>query len=371
MKKNQVGVSTIVIVFIIFAVIVSITTLYLLTTTSNNNKYFGDYNQVITDKLKQQLKQQIKINDEINKAVGNDYDIENPYILNNPYGISPLSSLVIFSTEEECTVDVYINDVFVYTVESSKNHLVPVYGLYSNANNRVLLKTPSKEKVIYIKTNIYDYELNNTIDTSMSKNEKMLFINNNSENSKTFLRGFDATSNLMFYLNFGYISNVVNKGNHLLVQYNDNKNLKPIKVEMDYLGQIFTVSSNLDEFTGNFNGSKINFYEDTIENYKLQDIKDENDFTEVKRLKTATIEQELIDAKLYTSNFQISLNDDYLTYNFEDAIDTILLVKKDSSYTYVYETNKNGIIKVDLNTDASVYVKSKGIYYCLITTLQS
>ncbi len=372
MKKNKVETSTILSVFLIFAIVVSIITLYLLTTTSSSNKYFGDYNKVVTDNLKHQLEYQDEVNKKIESIIDSNYNFENPYILNNPYEISPLTSLIIFNTEEECEVEVYINDVFVYTVESSKRHIIPIYGLYSNANNFVLLKTPSKEKTINIKTNVFNDEINSDVDSSMPTYEKEFFITDESNNKTSILRAFDNDANLMFYLNFGYISNVINKNNHLLVEYNDVKSLRPIKLELDYLGQIVNVSSDISEFSSsNFTNLRIKFYNENIANFQVQNLPTDENYTEPKRLKTATIEQDLIDAQMYTQDYKLSLNNGYLTYHFENNVDEILLVKKDSNYTYVYETNKDGIIKVDLNTDASVYVKTNDNYYCLITTLQS
>lgn len=372
MKKNKVEPSTILSVFLIFAIIVSMITLYLLTTTSKSDKYFGDYNKKITDNLNKQIEYQNEVNKKINSIIVGNYDFDNPYILNNPYGISPLTSLIIFNTEEECKVEVYINDVFVYTVESSKSHVIPIYGLYSNANNYVLLKTPSKEKTINIKTNIFNDEINSNINSSMPSNEKEFFITDESSNKTSILRGFDNNANLMFYLNFGYISNVINKDNHLVVSYNDVKSLRPIKLKMDYLGQIINVSSDISEFSNsNFTNLQVKFYNEKITNFQVQNFQTDENYTEPKRLKTSTIEQDLIDAQMYTQDYKLSLNNGYLTYHFENNIEEILLVKKDSSYTYVYETNKDGIIKVDLNTDASVYIKTKDNYYCLITTLQS
>lgn len=372
MKKNKIETSTILSVFLVFAIIVSITTLYLLTKTSKSDKYFGNYNKVITDNLKQQLKFQEEVNKKIETIVAGDYDLDDPYILNNPYKISPLTSLIIFKTEEECEVEVYINDVFVYTVEASNKHVIPIYGLYSNANNYISLKTPSKEKTINIKTNIFNDDTDSNINSSMLNNEKEFFITDEKDNKTSILRAFDSNANLMFYLNFGYISNIISKNNHLLMEYNDVKSLKPIKLEIDYLGQILEVSSNTNEFSNNnFNNLQVKFYAEKIENFKTQNPQNDENYNEATRLKTATIEQDLIDAQMYQQDYKISLNDEYLTYRFGNDVKEILLVKKDSSYTYVYETNKDGIIKVDLNTDASVYIKTNETYYCLITTLQS
>ena len=372
MKKNNVSYSSILIVFLLFSILISIITLYLLTTTSNNNKYFGDYNKKISNNLQKQLENQKNVDKKIIELSKENYDLDNPYIYNNPYGISPLTSLIIFKTKEECEVSVYINDVFVYTVSSSKTHLIPIYGLYSNANNYILLKTPDKEKTINIKTNVYDNTLDTIVETSMLEKEKKLVINPASDNKSTQVRAFDNNSNLMFYMNFDFITNIIKNDTNFIVEYNKENELQPIKLKLDYLGRILEINSNTSEFA-NVNGTEqtINFYPDVISNYNIEEIIDEENYSNVERIKTTSIEKSLIDAKMYNNSFKMSLNQKYLTYKFEDNIESIILVKKDSSYTYIYDAKPEGILKIDLNSNASVYVKSNGEYYCLITTLES
>ncbi|MDO5291442.1 MAG: aryl-sulfate sulfotransferase [bacterium] len=99
--------------------------------------------------------------DQISKSAT--YILKCPRVIVNPYGNAPLTAIVIFHTENPCKVrftvkgtqEKYdISDETGYT----KNHKVPIYGLYPNKNNKVVLevieegKTSVVQKTLYIQT---------------------------------------------------------------------------------------------------------------------------------------------------------------------------------------------------------------------------
>ena len=89
------------------------------------------------------------------KAQG--YTLESPNVVLNPYGNSPLTALVMFTTDEETEVEVTIkgkdkNSTFTHTFESAKEHYLPIYGLYANKENEVILKVGEESKTLKIKT---------------------------------------------------------------------------------------------------------------------------------------------------------------------------------------------------------------------------
>ena len=61
------------------------------------------------------------------------YTLDNPNIIINPYGNSPLTALVIFQTKDLTTVSITIkgkdeaNDI-THTYTPSKVHVLPIYG---------------------------------------------------------------------------------------------------------------------------------------------------------------------------------------------------------------------------------------------------
>ena len=65
------------------------------------------------------------------------YTIDNPNVILNPYGISPLTAIILFETEEELPVTITVegkdeNSTYINTFESTKKHYLPIYGLYAD-----------------------------------------------------------------------------------------------------------------------------------------------------------------------------------------------------------------------------------------------
>ncbi len=85
------------------------------------------------------------------------YTFDNPNIVLDPYENAPLSALVMFETdrEEEVTITVVGKDelsTFEQTFEAAKEHYIPVYGLYADTLNEVIIKVGEKKKTINIQT---------------------------------------------------------------------------------------------------------------------------------------------------------------------------------------------------------------------------
>lgn len=84
------------------------------------------------------------------------YTVENPYVIVNPFYLSPQTALVLFKTDKKESVTVTIkgkhNDDLTVNFEKSKEHILPIYGLYGEYTNTVIIKTSSgKEKKLEIK----------------------------------------------------------------------------------------------------------------------------------------------------------------------------------------------------------------------------
>lgn len=73
------------------------------------------------------------------------YSLESPFILVNPYGISPMTALVMFQTEEPSRISIHVaGDTELaevdYTFDGyNTDHMIPVYGLYAGRINEVTL----------------------------------------------------------------------------------------------------------------------------------------------------------------------------------------------------------------------------------------
>lgn len=81
------------------------------------------------------------------------YTIDKPNIIVNPYGNSPLTALILFETENrvEPTVTIKGKDelsTFSHTFEKSKKHYLPIYGLYANSDNEVIIEYNDSDTVV-------------------------------------------------------------------------------------------------------------------------------------------------------------------------------------------------------------------------------
>jgi len=73
------------------------------------------------------------------------YTIEDPYVVVDPYDVSPLTALIMFETEEEVSPEVTIVgkdelSTFSHSFSSSKEHYLPIYGLYADTDNKVIIE---------------------------------------------------------------------------------------------------------------------------------------------------------------------------------------------------------------------------------------
>ena len=72
------------------------------------------------------------------------FSAANPLVKLNPYGISPLTALILFKTSEnvEVTIEVVGKDKFssvTHTFTTNTEHILPIYGLYADYDNQVIL----------------------------------------------------------------------------------------------------------------------------------------------------------------------------------------------------------------------------------------
>jgi hypothetical protein len=190
---------------------------------------------------------QEEINDKLD-SISKDkkYTFNNAYVELNPYGISPLSGIIIFNTDESNTVDVYINDIYFTTMDSSKIHSIPIYGLYEDYDNIVKLVMGS-ESVTYnfktAKSNI-EYPID-VITSDTTLNDDIYFLEGS---MVTGLTGWDKSGNLRFYLTQMLKMDVEWLDNgHFIIgteQGNDLDGYEALDrycafVEMDYLGKVY------------------------------------------------------------------------------------------------------------------------------------
>lgn len=153
------------------------------------------------------LEEQNQVNEDLKAEMAAGHTLEEPFVVLNPYGNSPLSAIVLFTTETETEVEVLVkgkdakNDVG-FTFDKATEHMLPIYGLYAGETTEVILTlSDGTSKTVSIETE--------AIDTPLSTAEITVIEEDKIDYSKfTFaniLQGGDGTYGVVAYDNAGDI----------------------------------------------------------------------------------------------------------------------------------------------------------------------
>ncbi|MGM9875830.1 MAG: aryl-sulfate sulfotransferase [Bacilli bacterium] len=166
------------------------------------------------------------------------YSIDNPNIIVNPYGNSPLTAIAMFETSNYSEVSIKIlskdgnSDIF-YTFAKDKYHLIPIYGLYADYDNTIILSSEGKEKVINIKTDSLPEDFT-YVDNGTSGN--FMFYNSN------YPYAIDNNGEVRWYLNSNYYGNISLMDNSTIIIGSNRYNEEGRTIsfyEINLLGKIY------------------------------------------------------------------------------------------------------------------------------------
>jgi len=168
------------------------------------------------------------------------YTLDNPNIILNPYGNSPLTALILFETKEELPVTITIegkdlNSTYTNTFESTNRHYIPVYGLYPNKINNIKIECGNETKIIEIETEPLPIELS-TIEQIENNTNNLTFITSN-----TYPYAIDNNNEIRWYLTKNYYGkiNYLYNGHLLLSNESITPNYHSYNlIEIDLLGKI-------------------------------------------------------------------------------------------------------------------------------------
>lgn len=176
-------------------------------------------------------------------AISNDarYTFEQAYVELNPYKISPLSAIIIYSSKSDESVEVYINGKKVTKMDASKKHIIPIYGLYEDMENKVKLVANNMEIEYSIRTEASNiaYPLEVLEKSEKINNEDIYFT---VASYATWLTGWDDEGKLRFYLTEDMRMDVEWLDNgHFIIGTSQGQFAENFLsfVEMDYLGKIY------------------------------------------------------------------------------------------------------------------------------------
>ncbi len=216
-----------------------------------------------------------------------DDTFENPRIIVNPYGNSPLTALIIFQTKDLTAPTVVIhgkdeNTTYTKKFTPSKEHILPIYGLYAGTDNIIDLTVNNETKTLTIKTDLLPDDF--ILPTSVIANKQLLgndlyFV---TPSSSGYTAAYDVNGDVRWYLTDMYLWDIqtLNNGNLLL---STNRLINPPYyttglMEMDFLGKVYFEYSlpggyHHDVFemeNGNFLIASNDFTSGTVEDYIVE-----------------------------------------------------------------------------------------------------
>ena len=219
------------------------------------------------------------------------YTLEDANVILNPYGNSPLTALILFETEEEVspTVTIVGEDeltTFTHTFEENTKHYLPIYGLYPDKENEVVIsfeeKGEQQEKTVLIQTEALpdDFILPTevTADKEQLSNDLYFY----TPSSSGYTCAYDVNGNVRWYLtNYALWKIDRLENGHLLVSTERLVNSPYYMTglyEMDLLGKIYTEFSlpggyHHDYYemeNGNLLISSDDFESGTVEDYIVE-----------------------------------------------------------------------------------------------------
>lgn len=234
----------------ILAIIINIILLILLICLIIWVLFGGNMNSQAVSKVESLITKQSHIEDKF-KLDG--YTIDNPNVIINPYGNSPLTALVIFQTDNPVSPTVTIQGkddltTFSHTFDESTNHYLPIYGLYADAANTVKISyrdsTTEINKELTITTDPLPTDLATPTEVTADKSQLTNDLYFYTPSSQGYAVAYDVNGDVRWYLDqqATWEINRLRNG-HLLISTERLVNTPYYTTglyEMDLLGKVYT-----------------------------------------------------------------------------------------------------------------------------------
>ena len=377
--NNDVSPILMVSIFVIFIIAMVFVTYFGMHLQYPASKYFSQYDEKIVNDLGNIISKQKEMDEKI-KTLSQDggYTFEDPLVIKNPYNFNKLSAIVIFNTNDETKVDLSINDEHKTTVEKSKNHIIPIYGLSQDGSNIIKLTLEDgSTKEIELVFEPYNFDTNGFEVKNAIGNGDIYYLVGNVNGNESILRGFSYHNNLIAYFDLKNITGLSVYKNKLAVTYNQNMNvLNDLRLDIDYLGRILNISTNTEEIDKevNLKNSSVSYigapgylYNEFISNYTLNELNINDNYSSRTNLDIKDYDSRLSGAIKYPDEFEVSYMGDYIAYSTNK--DCELIVVGIDGDLASYKLDKKGIIRTNIKSDKALYVNVDGIVYSLKKTL--
>ncbi len=174
------------------------------------------------------------------------YTIENPNVILNPYGNSPLSALIVFQTKDLTTTTVTVKGKdgtkdLTHTFTPTKVHILPIYGLYAGYDNKVVIEASGIKKEIIITTANLPEDFSKVTDLTNKDFETDEFYFTTPEEIG-YTAAYDMNGEVRWYLVGDYKWDIQRLNNgHILLSSDKilSKNYSIGLIEMDLLGKVY------------------------------------------------------------------------------------------------------------------------------------
>ena len=178
------------------------------------------------------------------------YSFDNPFIEINPYGNSPLTALVAFTTPKATSVSITIKgkdekSTFYHEFSENTEHLIPIYGLYPDTTNEIILRLEqtNEEHLITLQTDPLPSDFVTPSHFSVNPNfidDELYFF---TPSSAGYTAAYDLNGDVRWYLTTKNVWEINRLNNGHLILSSDRTVNAPYYMaglmEMDLLGKIY------------------------------------------------------------------------------------------------------------------------------------
>ena len=226
----------------------------------------------------------------LNEFRSGNYTLENPLVVENPYSMNPLAAVICFNTDEETSVEVTVRGKavegdLIHTFGPAKEHVLPIYGLYDNYENTVvLILANGKTSEVIIKIEELDVNKPQYCKTTYEYFGKdLMLISTTSpliESAKT--AGFDYAGDLRWVITNKASWDIKKLPNGRLLYTSYRSMQKPYYtvgiMEMDFCGKIYKEyrlpggyhHDAIELENGNFLVASDNDFNDSVEDFVVE-----------------------------------------------------------------------------------------------------
>lgn len=348
-------------------------------TTESTSKTEGVVTKLLTDEIENQEEVEQAYVEELESGK---YTEDNMLVIQDPYGNSPLTALVLFKTEEPSKVTVEVpgrtkKTTITHTYEEYKTtHEIPVLGLLANTTNKVTVTVENEngnvtKKTLSMKTEKLPNYIGN-INVEKANTEKMELGNSSLTffvPSTKYPYAYDTYGDVRWY-NIRYNSHVfqeLENGHILYLTKADNSDDTYNElVEMDYLGKYYKIYElNSDNAINEGKSEEMTMvHHDAIElpsgnllltvngdtNY-IEDIMIELDRETGEIVKTIDL-KDLLPSEFYEEYDETTRDDGKVDWFHQNAV---VFDESDNSII-ISSRNQDLIMKVDYKTSRIIWI---------------